>query len=873
MATFVSPGIYTVEKDVSEYITDLSSTIVGIVGTSDKGPTNTPVLVTGAKEFVDIFGAINPKHYLGYAAMAYLEKGATLWVNRVASTDAKKAVAAFPVPSSYTNYAGNWELDSVSGTDVILKLTNDPSATGANKIIKLDSDTKLPGFDWTDISNDTYINGKLGADYTTFLASDYAKHIVGGSFTVTLGAGKGTVTTITGVAGDSTTPKIKINSSAFVAANSPLTAYAVSTLTSDGTKPANDTVLIEIARNTTDTASFNLVADDTVVFDLANLQSSVQATKLTALEAIMIDANSVGIPLTASDVAGNNEKILAVLNALLYVVNLASAPSETTLAAFYAAYRASLGSGVYGVGVISSGASKGYKATSTVLDANGDIVSIRLDSLVAGPLGIYSYGTVNGLVATNQTIAGSFTTSLNRPVWEMTESGSYWVPTIVKISSIGESATSNLAVTFGLDKDELTSEQVQKYILKVYERNVAASIDPTSTKMSDFTLIEQFDGSLEAVQSKVASFSRKISMKIDYTTTDNVNYTTGAVVYGAESDGLAPDFVLNESETGVGVSLGTSFVLGVSQYDKVLDAFLTGGTVGSPISKSDIIGNAATSTGIYAFANPEVLDVNVLIAPGWSSDPSVARVLAQVSENRGDCMAIIDCPFGLSPQDMISYRKNILNMNTSYAALYYPWVKITDSVNKKDVFIPPSGLVAAQYAYNDQVSDVFYAPAGRTRGTLNTALATEKLLSQGDRDLLYQNQINPIHTEAGYGIYIKGQRTLQTATTALDRVNVRRLLLKLRKVVATGSKIFEFEPNDTTTAYRLKQLAETVLEDHLKRGALQSYTVDVGPTVNTTLVRENNELRMDIRIVPTKTAEIIIETFYIQPQGGGVRLA
>ena len=181
--------------------------------------------------------------------------------------------------------------------------------------------------------------------------------------------------------------------------------------------------------------------------------------------------------------------------------------------------------------------------------------------------------------------------------------------------------------------------------------------------------------------------------------------------------------------------------------------------------------------------------------------------------------------------------------------------------------------MAAQYAYNDQVSDVFYAPAGRTRGTLNTALATEKLLSQGDRDLLYQNQINPIHTEAGYGIYIKGQRTLQTATTALDRVNVRRLLLKLRKVVATGSKVFEFEPNDTTTAYRLKQLAETVLEDHLKRGALQSYTVDVGPTVNTTLVRENNELRMDIRIVPTKTAEIIIETFYIQPQGGGVRLA
>jgi hypothetical protein len=247
--------------------------------------------------------------------------------------------------------------------------------------------------------------------------------------------------------------------------------------------------------------------------------------------------------------------------------------------------------------------------------------------------------------------------------------------------------------------------------------------------------------------------------------------------------------------------------------------------------------------------------------------------MTALAEKRGDVIALIDSPFGLSVQNVVNYRKNILNLNSSYAAMYYPWVKITDSTNKKDIFVPPTGLVAAQYAYTDQVSDVFYAPAGRTRGSLTDALAVERNLTQGDRDVLALNQINPIHSEAGAGIYIKGQRTLQSATTALDRVNVRRLLLKLRKIIASASRSYEFEPGDSITAQKLKQLAESVLEDHLRRGAISEYTVDVGPNVNTPLVRENNELRMNISLIPTKTAEIIIETYLIQNQGGGVSLA
>jgi hypothetical protein len=456
----------------------------------------------------------------------------------------------------------------------------------------------------------------------------------------------------------------------------------------------------------------------------------------------------------------------------------------------------------------------------------------------------------------------------------MESAGSIYVPTIIKITSLGDADASNTAVTLSLDTTNVTTTQQQLYTLKVYERINSTSIPSSSYRLADFTLVEQFDGTIESIQSAVSSSSRRISLKIDYSTTDSVNITTGIVTPSVLlSDGLVHTPVLVSSETGQGVATGFTVALGASGYDLTLTDYLSGGSAGTVVTKNDIIGTESDRTGIYAFANPEMIDINVLAVPGWSADPSVAKAMTALAEKRGDVIALIDSPFGLSVQNVVNYRKNILNLNSSYAAMYYPWVKITDSTNKKDIFVPPTGLVAAQYAYTDQVSDVFYAPAGRTRGSLTDALAVERNLTQGDRDVLALNQINPIHSEAGAGIYIKGQRTLQSATTALDRVNVRRLLLKLRKIIASASRSYEFEPGDSITAQKLKQLAESILEDHLRRGAISEYTVDVGPNVNTPLVRENNELRMNISLIPTKTAEIIIETYLIQNQGGGVSLA
>ena len=901
MTTFISAGVYTVERDLSAYVTDLSSTIVGIVGTADKGPTNTPVLITSQKEFVDIFGQVSPKHYLGYAAMSYLKKGNLLWVNRVSSTDSKKAAAAFLLPASYKPYAGDWTLSAQSATELTFDLTDSIGVTGANKTIVLGSNTVLPGFNPIDATQTAVSNGLIGADFGTFVANK--SFAVGNYITVTLGAGKGVLASIKDVTGSSSAPKIKVPLTAFPTTNSPATAYAVGSISmsvpGSWSAPAANTALMVLGISSAATSNTpikvtyftNGTAYDTDVEKdalLTSLSSTTNATVFAALESLLTVTSGskyeIGLPVYDATVAGNNAKTLALLNAilsgLLLAVNTSGTTGNTKLDTFKADLATVVTAGLNGIGSVdASGNSRGFKAVTTLTDSTGAIIEVRLESLVSGAKGTFLYSDqtpapVTPFVVKNQTISGSFTSGLFRPTWEMVEAGTSYVPTVVKVSSIGEADCSNTAVTLSVDSDNLTAEKVQKYVLRVYERVVSDAVASTSVRISDYLLVEQYEGTIESIQSNVASASRRIAVKIDYTTADAISMTDGTVtLHPTLSDGLVFSPVFVASDLGNGVVEGVSYAASVSGYEKVFTTSLLGGTIGSPITKNEIIGDGASSTGVYGFANPEVIDINVLVAPGWSADPAVGKAMTAVCETRGDAIAVLDTPFGLTVQNAVNYRKNISNVNSSYSAMYYPWVKITDSVNKKDVFVPPSSLVIAQYAYNDQVADVYYAPAGRTRGTLQEALGTERILTQGDRDILAMSQLNPIHTEAGYGVYIKGQQTLQSTTTALDRVNVRRLLLKLRKVVATASKAFEFEPGDSTTAYRLKQVAETILEDHLRKGAIQSYKVDVGPNVNTALVRENNELRMEISLVPTKTAEKIIEVFSILPQGGGISLA
>ena len=309
---------------------------------------------------------------------------------------------------------------------------------------------------------------------------------------------------------------------------------------------------------------------------------------------------------------------------------------------------------------------------------------------------------------------------------------------------------------------------------------------------------------------------------------------------------------------------------------------LTGGADGiSGVVDAHYIGvafddNYQSATGMQIYADAEKININILAVPGVSSSPTISAML-QLCESRADAMCIIDPPFGLKPQEVIDWHNgqgfgNDAAFNTSYGALYWSWLEIYDSANAIKLFVPPSGSMLGIYAENDQVADPWFAPAGFNRGRILTALNVEYSPNLGERDALYGdgNAVNPIVNFVQDGITVWGQRTLQRKPSALDRVNVRRLLLYLRKVAARFSRYFVFEPNDPITWDRVRRTFEPLLSDVKSRRGLIDYKVVCDETTNTPARVDRNELWCRIFVKPTKAAEIIQLDFIILAQGASV---
>ena len=921
MPQYISPGVYTVEKDLSQYVSNLSTTLVAMVGTSDIGPSQTPTLVTSASQYVNLFGQPSPNHYLGYAALSYLEQGHQLYVTRVSPSDSATAKLTVPVPATATPYAGIWTLASNTDSSATFTISNNAAATGANKLVILaaaDTSVTLKNFDFTDSSGIAPIyttagGPKLGADLNSFIHADSVNktkvnsYVVGRSFNVLTGSGKGTPVPITNLTTKvvDTSLSLTVDASKFNPFNSPILTPATGSLTSqvralvptvaipslavigatNGATAGTVTLAFPATSAGSTVAASDVVLAALVSAPLVTLETLVTANN-TSGEVSGVAAYSVvinvplytdGTTISAPNAAKNATLIAAILNTLVDAFRLGAAglAGKTNLLAANVLCGSTSLAGITGVGSYNAttGVSQGFKSAAVQTDG----VTVVLAAITLGASGLFSYTGVHAtLVASNMSISGTFDLNLFRPTWVTSTAGSSTIPTLMKFSSKGQTDLSNVAVTVGLNSSSVDSNNEQLYDVSLFLRNTGLTISTSSTNQSDFALIEKYTGTIQTLQSTISANSAYVTLRVDYASEDlallQSNYFTGTPV--SAGDWLTPSFALFSDLAGTGAVSGTLNKMSGSTRVPSFSAFLQGGFAGSAISKYDIIGDQASKTGIYSVADAEALDINLLVAPGWSADPDVAKYMIDLCATlRGDCMCILDTPFGLSVREAIKYRNNILMSGSNYAALYYPWVQIDDTVNKIKIFVPPSGMVAAQYAYNDSVGAVYTAPAGRNRGNLLTALATERVLNQGDRDALALAQVNPIYTEAGYGIYIRGQMTLQSLTTALNRVNVRRLFLNLRKVISTASKYFEFEPGDAITALRLKQLAESTLTQRLNQGAIRSFTVDVGPDINTSQVLENNQLQMVISVVPTKTAEVIIEVFNILPQGQGISIA
>ena len=245
--------------------------------------------------------------------------------------------------------------------------------------------------------------------------------------------------------------------------------------------------------------------------------------------------------------------------------------------------------------------------------------------------------------------------------------------------------------------------------------------------------------------------------------------------------------------------------------------------------------------------------------------PSVTTHAIDMVETRGDAFYVMD--LAIATTSVNSAVQAADGLDTNYDAVYYKWVKVLDSSINKPILVPPSVIVPGAIAASDAIAAEWFAPAGLNRGVLGNVLEAKIRLNQSERDKLYNAKINPIATFPATGVCIWGQKTLQERSTALDRINVRRLLIALKKFIASSSRFLVFEQNTQATRNRFLNIVNPYLESVQSRQGLFAFRVQMDETNNTAAEIDRNQLVGAIFLQPTKTAEFIVLDFNVLPTG------
>lgn len=265
--------------------------------------------------------------------------------------------------------------------------------------------------------------------------------------------------------------------------------------------------------------------------------------------------------------------------------------------------------------------------------------------------------------------------------------------------------------------------------------------------------------------------------------------------------------------------------------------------------------------------NKDAYRFDTIFAPGLTSQnaPSQVNSMLTLAQERGDCIAVIDTVvYGQNLSQAVSEASAYDN---SYGATYWPWLQVRSRETGKLNYVPASTLIPAIYEYNDKIAAEWFAPAGLNRGGMGTVLQPERKLSNSDRNALYQGRVNPIANFPGVGTVVYGQKTLQAAASATDRVNVRRMLIELKSYIGQIGESLVFEPNTQATRNKFLNEVNPYLETVQQRQGLYAFQVIMDETNNTPDVIDRNQLIGSIYLQPTRAAEFVYLNFNILPTG------
>jgi hypothetical protein len=392
------------------------------------------------------------------------------------------------------------------------------------------------------------------------------------------------------------------------------------------------------------------------------------------------------------------------------------------------------------------------------------------------------------------------------------------------------------AVVFTTGSDSNTASSSTKYS--------GIDLETTLVKIDNSHFLAPIPNGAGNGTNTAFAFDTELSYELTGSATADVNKRQFVVGFQGGFDGVTPTI---SNDKGTDISAGNS--------------------QGFDLSTSTSNGSVAYLKAINSVSNPDDFDINLVVAPGivrYHHSYVFDKIIDMV-ESREDAFFIGDVTGPAEGQDLAVEQAQSIDSN--YVGTYYPWMKTIDRNTNKLTAVPPSVLMPGIYAANDAVAAEWFAPAGLNRGGIIGAVSVLDRLTHSERDFLYENKVNPIASFPGEGIVAFGQKTLQDKASALDRINVRRLLIKVKKYIASTSRYLVFEQNTATTRNKFLNTVNPYLDAIQQRQGLYAFRVVMDESNNTPDVIDRNILAGQIYLQPTKTAEFIVLDFNILPTG------
>ena len=933
---FVSPGVYTSEKDLTFVAQSVGVTTLGLVGETIKGPAFEPILISNFDEFKTYFGTTspvkygdgNPKYELPYVAKSYLQESNQLFVTRVLGLTGYKPGKTYGIKT-----LGSVTVDLTS-TPTTSGSTLDPTSlttiTGSTFYAELSGKTSTEGTSITDYLvagsnsnggayalNEWFAIGTVPESETSGLTGTQLLSPIGNAnknwynnYFVKSGSTDSTIHgvysylfVLTGATSFSVT-RYKYSASL----NADYAGRTVCLLRSRGSYVSNALVhrvtgstAVQITGATIDTnplSEFNLNVTDIASiahsFDCSfDTSSSKYITKILGTD--VFDKEKNEYPVYVHEVYPNlinnlfeqglirglstDEQVLTEGDN--FVTQWDMAGSSTVVSEV----RGGKVFDLFNFLTISDGDNSNYEVKVTI--ANIDLDTAEFDVLVRD----FNDTDANQVVLekyTRCTMNPDLPGFIGRKIG--TSDGEYELRSkYIMLVLASEYPTDAIPAGF---KGLTTRSEIGEVLFKTkyYDAGDVLYYDASGNanttngdKVKKVTLGFSTDNHFE-YDRDMLKFKGSVAAGATFgfhlsTNASNITGTTGHKLFktteydleGTVKGKLAttpyrkftmPVFggfdgwdIYRNTRTN-----GDGYIFGKSTY--VSGHTGNGGVFSSTVGNSDYY---AFLQGIETYANPEAVDINIFATPGidWNNHSSLVNQAIDIIENdRADSLYIINSPNYTTSDETISSLDD-LGIDSNYSATYWPWIQVRDTDNATQLFIPPTGEVLKNIALTDNVSYPWFAVAGYSRGLVN-AIKAQKKLTLDERDDLYKARINPIATFSDTGTIIRGNKTLQVRESALDRINVRRLLLRARKLISAVAIRLLFEQNDEQVRQEFLRLVNPILESIKKERGLYDFRVSVS---NDPEDIDANTLRGKIYIKPTRSLEFIDVEFVITPTG------